>query len=125
MFFKRIDGQREALGFAIGFTEVEIRRRFLWMQPLGVQESGFGGGKITERDGGDAEKQERVIIVRMKLQLALELLARLRIGFLSAEFEDGVAKKAVGIGGLWVNLNGPAKFGNGGVKEKGGGISGG
>src|SRR2546425_11328081 len=92
------------------------------MQPLGVQERGSGGGKTPERDGGDAEKQERVIIVRMKLQPALELLARLRIGFLSAEFEDGVAKKAVGIGVLWINLNGLVKFGNGGFRKMADGI---
>src|SRR5260370_10086046 len=90
----------EALGFAVGFNEVEIRRRFLGMQPLGVLESGFRSGKITQRDGSDAEEQERVIIVRMELQLALEFLTCLRIGFLAAEFENGVAKKPVSIGVL-------------------------
>src|SRR5260370_38290289 len=53
----------------------------------------------------------------MKLQLALELLARLRIGFLSPDIEDGVAEKAVGIDVLWIKLNGLAKLGSGGFRK--------
>src|SRR5260370_18164029 len=58
----------------------------------------------------------------MKLQLALELLARLRIGFLSPGFEEGVAEKAVGIGVVWIKLNGLAKLGSGGFRKMADGI---
>jgi hypothetical protein len=78
----------ETLRFAIDFAKIEISEGFRGTEPAGVEESGFGSRKIAERDIGDTEEQERVVIVGMKLQLAFEFEAGLRIGLFPAEFEE-------------------------------------
>jgi len=81
-------------------------------QALGVQECGFGSGKITQGDIGNAKKQECVVIVGTEFQFAFELQAGLRIGFFATELEDGVAQQAVSVRIFWIELNGFAKFGD-------------
>ena len=48
----------------------------------------------------------------MEFQFAFELQTGLRVGFFSAEFEDGVAEQAVSVRIFWIELNGLAKFGD-------------
>jgi len=86
---------RETLRFAVRFAEVKIGERFLGTQARRVLESGFGGGKIAQRDGGNAEEQQRVVVFGMELQFAFEFQAGLRIGFFAAELENRVAKQSV------------------------------
>src|SRR5580704_437118 len=123
VLFEGFDGLGETLRFAIDFAKIEISEEFIGTEALGMQERGFGSGKIAERNGGDAEEQERVVIFGMELQLALELQAGLRIGFLAPEFEDGVTEQCVSAGISWVELNGFPKFGDGGFRKMADGIS--
>ena len=58
----------------------------------------------------------------MKLQLAFEFEAGLRIGLFPAEFEDGVAEQFVSARIFWVELDGFAKLGDGGFREMAYGI---
>jgi hypothetical protein len=58
----------------------------------------------------------------MKLQLALELEAGLRISLFPAEFEQGVAEQFVSARICWVELNGFAKFSDGGFRKMADGI---
>src|SRR5207249_6374376 len=74
--------------------------------------SGFRSRKISQRDCGNAQKQKCVEIVRVGLQLALEFLPGLRIGFFAAELKNGVAKKAMGVGVFRIKLDSFAKFGD-------------
>jgi len=85
------------------------------------------GGQLRQRENRAArrrrcEKQERVVLVGMKLQLALEFPASLRVGFFATELEDGVAQQGVSVRIFWIELNGFAKFGNGGFRKTADGI---
>jgi hypothetical protein len=122
VLFEGFDGLRETLRCAIDFAKIEIREGFEATEPAGVEEGGFGSRKITQRDIGDTKEQECVVIVGMKLQLALEFEAGLWIGLFPAEFEEGVAKQFVSARIFWVELNGFAKFGDGGFRKMAYGI---
>src|SRR5260370_39084908 len=82
-----------------------------------MHESGLGSGKIAQRDGGKPQEQQCIVIVRMEFQFAFEFQAGLRVSFITAEFEDGVAKQSVSARIFWFELDGFTKFGYGGVPE--------
>jgi hypothetical protein len=122
IFFEGFDGLGETLRFAIDFAKIEISEEFLGTEPRGMEKSGFGSAKIAERDGGNAQEEERVVILGMELQLVFEFHAGLRIGILAAEFENGVTEQAVSAGIFRIELNGFAKFGDSGFRKMGDGI---
>lgn len=122
VLFQGFNGLWETLCCAIDFAKIEISEGFEGTQLAGVEKSGFGSRKIAQRDSGDTKEQERVVIVGMKLQLAFEFEACLRIGLFPPEFEHGVAEQFVGARIFWVELNGFAEFGSGGFREMAYGI---
>jgi len=94
VIFEGFDGLGETLSFRCTFRRDRDRRMIPRTQALGVQECGFGSGKITQGDIGNAKKQECVVNRRTEFQFAFELQAGLRIGFFATELEDGVAQQA-------------------------------
>src|SRR5258708_38376123 len=58
----------------------------------------------------------------MELQFAFEFHAGLRICILAAEFENGVTEQGVSAGIFRIDLNGLAKFGDGGFRKVAGRI---
>src|SRR5260370_20059023 len=53
----------------------------------------------------------------MELQFAFEFHGGLRIGILAAEFENGVTEQGVSAGIFRIEVNGLAKFGDGGFRK--------
>jgi hypothetical protein len=87
-----------------------------------MHEGGLGSWKIAQRDGGKPQEQQRIVIVRMEFQFAFEFQAGLRISFITAEFQDGVAKQSVSARIIWFELDGFTKFGYGGLRKMANGI---
>src|SRR5271169_1664857 len=78
--------------------------------------------KIAKRNCRDAQEQQSVVVIRMIFQFSLELLAGLRIGFFSTKLEDFIAEESVSMRVFRIDLNGLAKFRDGGLREMTDGI---
>jgi len=59
-----------------------------------VAESNFRSGKVAESHRRDPQQHQKVVLIRLQLQLLLELFTRLWIGLFAELFEIGVAEKA-------------------------------
>ncbi len=89
------DREGDAIGFGVGFSEIEVRSSLAGIQAYRVPESHFCSGKVAQSHRRNPQQHQKVILIGIDLQLVFELLARLRIGLLAELLEIGVTEESV------------------------------